>query len=163
MISGPVLVRLSQLTVIASGGCLLLLVSPARADSPPGQASYCSIAGTAGDDVLQGTPNGDTICGLDGNDVIVGGAGDDVLLGGQGNDLLVGGPGRDEIHGDAGDDQLVDTRSPSVVAGGTGVDLCIATAGSVATDCERFLVFPGFTSTIMHVLPTNPAETAEHR
>ena len=62
---------------------------------PPG----CTIAGTAGNDVLLGTAGADVICGLGGSDTIKGLAGNDTLKGAGGNDTLIGGTGADILLG----------------------------------------------------------------
>ena len=60
-----------------------------------------TVAGMAGNDML----NGGT-----GNDKVWGGSGNDDLSGGNGNDLLVGGFGADKVDGGSGNDTLL-TRS----------------------------------------------------
>ena len=62
---------------------------------PPG----CTIAGTAGNDVLVGTAGADVICGLGGSDTIRGLGGSDTLKGAGGNDRLIGGAGADILLG----------------------------------------------------------------
>jgi peptidoglycan/xylan/chitin deacetylase (PgdA/CDA1 family) len=55
---------------------------------PHGARHACTIAGTAGDDVLVGTSGPDVICGYSGDDTITGGGGNDVLDGGPGQDTV---------------------------------------------------------------------------
>lgn len=91
--------------------------STADADTP-----ICTIAGTAGDDVLHGTSGPDVICGLAGKDKLYGRAGDDVLVGGGGGDLLDGGGDDDVLDGENGPDTLIGGDGADVFDGGVGVD-----------------------------------------
>jgi acetyl esterase/lipase len=85
----------------------------------------CTVAGTAGRDVLHGTRGDDVLCGLGGNDLILGLDGNDTVLGGDGHDILVGGRGDDVLDGEAGADLLL---------GGPGSDTC---SGEVRLGCGR--------------------------
>lgn len=76
------------------------------------QPAMCSVAGTAGDDVLSGGPRDDVICGRGGHDTINGRGGDDVLLGEAGNDVLIGAGGADELDGGADEDAVSYEGSP---------------------------------------------------
>ncbi len=89
-----------------------------------------TIAGTAGDDVLDGTP---------GSDVIFAGDGDDLINGLEGDDAICGGDGRDRIEGGAGDDRLdggegVDTVDYSFGAAGVSVSLATGSATGDGSD-----------------------------
>jgi Ca2+-binding RTX toxin-like protein len=86
---------------------------------------WCTIVGTAGDNVLNGTPGRDVICGLGGNDTLRGFSGDDVLIGGDGNDTILGGGGADLIFGGEGDDFLDGQDGNDVIWGGNGNDRII--------------------------------------
>ena len=99
----------------------------------PRRASPCTILGTDADDVLVGTAGPDVICGGGGNDHISGGPGDDTLAGGAGRDRLFGGDGRDTLR-------TRDRHPYDLVAGGAGVDLCVADAGDWRTGCRHPLV-----------------------
>jgi acid phosphatase type 7 len=77
-----------------------------RVDIGPREDVTCTIAGTAGDDLLRGTAGADVLCGLGGNDKIFGGGGNDLIAGGDGDDRLSGGKGRDGIQGDVGRDRI---------------------------------------------------------
>ncbi|PZQ94710.1 MAG: hypothetical protein DI533_21495 [Cereibacter sphaeroides] len=68
-----------------------------------------TIAGTAGNDMLQGTVGNDALRGLGGDDTLLGGAGDDRLVGGDGFDTLDGGLGSDKLFGGDGQDDLRDS------------------------------------------------------
>jgi peptidoglycan/xylan/chitin deacetylase (PgdA/CDA1 family) len=115
------------------------------------RGSVCTLVGTAEADVLVGTSGSDVICGRAGNDLVIGGMGNDRLSGGRGNDRLRGGPGsdllvdgsgRDRLRGGDGRDRLRarDRHPYDLVAGGAGLDLCIADAGDWRTGCRHPLV-----------------------
>ena len=70
-----------------------------------GNALANSMAGGAGDDVLDGLGGNDALIGDLGNDTLRGGAGDDQLDGNEGDDLLDGGAGADLMAGGMGDDR----------------------------------------------------------
>ncbi|MGH3004411.1 MAG: polysaccharide deacetylase family protein [Gaiellaceae bacterium] len=125
-----------------------------------GTAGSDVICGGAGNDLITGGPGSDTLAGGPGSDVLRGGPGGDLLLGGAGNDALRGGEGDDRLRGGAGSDALVDAtgrdrlfggdgrdrlrtrdRQPyDLVAGGAGVDLCIADAGDWRRGCRHPIV-----------------------
>lgn len=111
----------------------------------------CTIVGTDGADVLVGTSGTDVICGRAGNDLVIGRMGDDRLLGGRGHDRLRAGPGSDVLVDGSGRDRLLggdgrdrlrtrDRHPYDLVAGGAGVDLCVADAGDARTGCHHPLV-----------------------
>lgn len=138
-------------------GALLLLAPPASAQAAP---TFCTISGTAGDDVLRGTPGNDTICGLEGDDVILGGEGNDVLFGNAGDDTLVGGGGSDALLGGDGDDLLVDTREVGMQDGGEGFDHCIAVRGTNPTGCERVNTVGGTAGQAIAAVSTSDSQGA---
>lgn len=65
-------------------------------------ASYCTICGTYGDDVINGTNGPDVICGNGGNDVVKAKGGDDEVYTEWGNDTIDGGSGDDYIDAGGG-------------------------------------------------------------
>lgn len=97
--------------------------------STPSLASptACTLAGSAGADVLKGTRHDDVICGRGGNDAIRGLGGDDLLIGGPGSDKLIGGRGNDTLVGGAGKD---------VLRGGPGRNGCPDASASVKQGCS---------------------------
>jgi Tol biopolymer transport system component len=96
---------------------------------PPALPRGCTIAGTAGNDVLLGTPGPDVICALGGDDLVRGGRGNDVLRLGPGSDIGYGGRGGDRLMGSAGRDRLIGGRGRDVHRGGPGSDTLIARDG----------------------------------
>ena len=92
---------------------------------PPG----CTIAGTAGNDVLVGTVGADVICGLGGSDTIRGLGGNDTLKGAGGNDRLIGGAGADTLVGGAGADTLIGGARADTLLGGSGNDTLAGSNG----------------------------------
>ena len=92
---------------------------------PPG----CTIAGTAGNDVLVGTAGADVICGLGGSDTIRGLGGSDTLKGAGGNDRLIGGAGADTLVGGAGADTLIGGARADTLLGGSGNDTLAGSNG----------------------------------
>ncbi|MEO8652498.1 MAG: right-handed parallel beta-helix repeat-containing protein [Ramlibacter sp.] len=78
-----------------------------------------TVAGLAGNDLvnflqgndatngLQGNGGNDVLLGMGGNDNLIGGAGDDYIDGGTGSDIVQGGPGFDLLKGGANDDVFV--------------------------------------------------------
>ncbi|MDO8972957.1 peptidoglycan DD-metalloendopeptidase family protein [Reyranella sp.] len=78
------------------------------------------VRGNGGRDILRGNGGNDDLAGATGNDRLSGGDGDDTLQGGVGQDTLLGGSGNDLIHVGA---LNALGSGPTVVDGGTGVDL----------------------------------------
>jgi len=94
----------------------------------------CTIAGTAGNDVLNGTAGRDVICAGDGNDIVSGFGGDDVLIGGFGDDQLFGGIGRDVILGHEGFDFIRGDAGADTLYGGPSDDTFSASPFSDGAD-----------------------------
>ena len=93
--------------LVALAALAALAAAPgASAAVQEGEATGCTIRGTAGNDVLRGTARADVICGFGGRDVLRGGGGNDTLVGGPGNDTLVGGNGLDLMVGGPGNDSF---------------------------------------------------------
>ena len=97
-----------RLATVSALAAVAMTVASAASGSP---LSTClglapTIAGTAGDDVINGTAGPDVIAAGNGNDQVWGHGGDDVICGGAGNDVLQGGDGDDVLDGGAGDDIL---------------------------------------------------------
>ena len=93
-----------------------------------GGAGDDMLDGTAGNDILSGGHGDDIVDGGDGDDGLLGGTGDDMLLGQGGNDVLDGGDGDDDVGGDGGDDRLTGGRGSDIFSfdlmatGSPGVD-----------------------------------------
>jgi uncharacterized repeat protein (TIGR01451 family) len=127
---------------------------PGTAPKKKGKASCATptIAGTAGDDVINGTSRadvivtftgndqvfagggGDLVCtdggadlvrGDTGGDTVIGGSGSDRLVGGDGGDLLKGKNGRDRLKGNAGNDTLNGGKKRDRCKGGPGRDTLV--------------------------------------
>ncbi|MCA0962340.1 calcium-binding protein [Salipiger bermudensis] len=83
------------------------------------------IVGTLGDgdDSAMLTDNADTVAGGAGNDLIEAGGGDDWVRGNDGNDTLLGGEGDDFLAGNAGADEIDGEDGDDVLRGGAGSDL----------------------------------------
>ena len=101
---------------------------------PKGHASCAAptIAGTAGDDVLQGTSRSDVIVSFTGNDQVFAGGGNDLICtdggfdfvdGGSGKDIVIGGSGADRLRGSDGGDTLKGKNGRDKLLGGSGDDL----------------------------------------
>jgi RTX calcium-binding nonapeptide repeat (4 copies) len=93
-----------------------------------------TIAGTAGDDILQGTAADDVIIGQGGNDVIRGNDGADIICGGANNDDIDGGQGSDQIDGGDGDDSAQGSGGNDIIAGGAGNDYLDGGVGGCCTE-----------------------------
>jgi hypothetical protein len=122
---------------VAGVVCAVLLAAPLSAALLHGAAAAqndCTIAGTAGADVLAGTSGDDVICGLGGDDVLRGEGGDDRLLGNGGDDQLLGGAGNDKLRGDGGDDVLKGGGGNDNLRGGVGADVYQGGPGSDLAD-----------------------------
>ena len=63
--------------------------------APACAGATATIAGTAGNDVINGTDGADVIAAGGGNDTINGLDGDDIICGDDGSDVIAGGAGRD--------------------------------------------------------------------
>ncbi len=83
----------------------------------------CTIAGTAGDDVLRGTEARDVICAGEGDDEVSGRGGNDVVFAGDGDDTVRGGDGNDTVWAGGGDDRVLGDRGADELLGGEGDDL----------------------------------------
>jgi Ca2+-binding RTX toxin-like protein len=99
----------------------------------------CTIAGTAGGDVLHGTTHDDVICGrgggdsvraIGGADLVYGGPGADTLRGGAGADTLIGGDGNDILRGFGAGDALIGLDGGDVIEDGGGDDQVTAGPGA---------------------------------
>ncbi|MEL7467315.1 MAG: Hint domain-containing protein [Pseudomonadota bacterium] len=92
-----------------------------------------TIAGTAGDDVIDGSYtdlDGDNINDFDGDDDLIdAGAGNDTVDGGVGNDSIFGGTGNDSAIGGSGNDVILGEDGDDTASGGTGSDLIYGGAG----------------------------------
>jgi hypothetical protein len=113
----------------SAGGELVVTAPEPIPLPPPALPPGCTIAGTAGNDLLVGTPGTDSICGLGGNDTIRGLGGNDRLLGGRGRDELFCGRGADTLVGGPGSDSLTGGRGRDVLGGRGGNDLLWARDG----------------------------------
>ena len=111
-----------------------VLNKKAKPKKPKGHASCAAptIAGTAGDDVLQGTSRSDVIVSFTGNDQVFAGGGNDLICtdggfdfvdGGSGKDLVIGGSGADRLRGSDGGDTLKGKNGRDKLLGGPGDDL----------------------------------------
>lgn len=85
-----------------------------------------SLTGKAGNDELFGRGGDDTLSGDDGEDVLAGGDDADSLSGGSGADQVDGGAGADTIIAGNGDDTIFFDVADTVVSGGGGRDIAIA-------------------------------------
>jgi uncharacterized repeat protein (TIGR01451 family) len=104
---------------------------------PPPLPAGCTIAGTAGNDVLVGTVKGDRICGLGGNDIVRGRGGNDILIGAAGKDILHGGGGKDVLLGGGGRDTfLIRDGVRDRANGGAGRDRVRADRSDVVRSIE---------------------------
>jgi uncharacterized repeat protein (TIGR01451 family) len=98
---------------------------PAKAKKPKkGQPSCAAptIAGTAGNDLINGTSRGDVIVTFGGNDQVFAGGGGDLICSGAGADLVSGQDGGDTIIGGGGADRLIGGKSGDVLKGKNGRD-----------------------------------------
>ncbi len=86
-------------------------------------ASFASVFGGSGNDVLTAGKDGDALEGEGGNDKLHGRAGWDLLYGGSGNDIIDGGGGEDDIYGEAGNDKLHGGAGVDLLHGGSGNDI----------------------------------------
>jgi peptidoglycan/xylan/chitin deacetylase (PgdA/CDA1 family) len=154
----PAAVEAGKAAIVEGRPCAI--VGTDADDVLVGTAGSDVICGGAGNDHITGGPGSDTLAGGPGNDVLRGGPGGDLLLGAAGSDKLRGGEGDDRLRGGAGSDALVDAagrdrlvggdgrdrlrtrdRKPyDVVAGGAGVDLCIADASDWRAGCRHPVV-----------------------
>jgi Ca2+-binding RTX toxin-like protein len=141
---------------------------PAWQPLGPPPAGFCTVWGTAANDLLVGTPGNDGICGEAGNDRIFGGDGQDALNGDDGNDTIVTGPGFDVVNAGPGDD-TVDARDGGndLVNGGGGTDTVLEDRRIDATLETEHRVFPdldnlarGRAVRASLQLPTGPAAYA---
>jgi uncharacterized repeat protein (TIGR01451 family) len=111
--------------------------NPGNGKKPNGKTGHAScaaptMAGTAGDDVINGTSHADvivTFTGNDqvfaggGNDLICTGAGADFVFGDRGADIEIGGGGPDRLIGGDGGDALKGKNGRDRLRGGPGNDL----------------------------------------
>ncbi|MFM7312575.1 MAG: calcium-binding protein [Cyanobium sp.] len=83
-----------------------------------------SLAGSAGNDLIDGRYGADLISGGDGNDYLFGGSGADSISGGSGNDTVIGSYGTDLLTGGDGDDVFVleNGALDDVIDFGNGID-----------------------------------------
>jgi len=89
-----------------------------------------TIAGLAGDDVINGMGKDDMLFGNTGDDVLNGGNGRDKLYGGRDNDKLYGGNGNDTLKGEKGDDLLSGGNGLDELWGGEGSDIFLFDVGN---------------------------------
>ncbi|HWQ01496.1 MAG TPA: discoidin domain-containing protein, partial [Gaiellaceae bacterium] len=130
---------------------------------PP--SGFCTLWGTAANDLLVGTAASDVICAQGGNDRILGGEGRDAINGDDGNDTIVAGPDSDVVNGGGGDDSI-DSRDGDgdVVNGSDGTDTVVADRWIDAALDVQHRVFPepenvarGRPVRASVALPTGPA------
>lgn len=112
----------SEAGVLKCDGKTVTLAGTAGDDVLEGTAGADVIHGLDGNDTINGLDGADTVCGGGGDDVITGGAANDRLFGGDGNDTLKGGGNADTIFGGAGDDTLLGGDGADTLDGGPGAD-----------------------------------------
>jgi Ca2+-binding RTX toxin-like protein len=84
-------------------------------------------AAPSGDVTRTGTDAGQTIAGGAGNDILDGRGGDDTIFGNGGNDSIYGGSGADTLKGGSGNDvYVVDSTDAVLEAVGDGDDIVLA-------------------------------------
>lgn len=113
---------IERLEFNAGGGSSVTLLDAMVASS---NAGFFSVAGGAGNDVLNGAGVIGTalrVGGAGGNDQLAGGGGADRLAGGNGNDTLAGNAGNDTLSGGAGNDRLNAGLGADRLDGGAGDD-----------------------------------------
>jgi Ca2+-binding RTX toxin-like protein len=81
-----------------------------------------TLAGGAGDDLLNARGGNDRIAAGEGADTVLGGAGNDRLAGDAGNDSIAGDAGDDSIAGGDGADSITGGAGDDTIDGGTGRD-----------------------------------------
>jgi uncharacterized repeat protein (TIGR01451 family) len=98
---------------------------------PKGKASCATptIAGTAGDDVLQGTSHSDVIASFTGNDQVFAGGGNDLVCTDGGFDFVDGGSGKDIVNGGSGPDRLIGSDGGDTLKGKNGRDKLLGGPG----------------------------------
>jgi Ca2+-binding RTX toxin-like protein len=88
------------------------------------------LYGDDGVDTLAGGAGQNLLDGGVGDDHLTGGAGPNQMSGGPGNDVLVGGDGLNQMNGGDGNDQLFAGPQNDLLDGGTGNDVLAAGAGA---------------------------------
>ena len=98
-------------------------------DNPGGDGDFDDVVTTAD---LEATP--ELLVGGKGDDWLDGGAGNDVLKGGKGDDVIIGGGGADEIRGGAGNDTIAYDANDTLIHGGKGFDVLVASDKDMVRD-----------------------------
>jgi uncharacterized repeat protein (TIGR01451 family) len=105
---------------------------PGKGGKKKGKASCGTptIAGTAGNDVINGTSGADVIVTYAGNDQVSAGGGKDLVCTGDGADVVFGASGGDTVIGGGGKDRLVGQDGGDLLKGKNGRDRLKGNAGN---------------------------------